>query len=71
MAITYTSLTDAQKMEAADVAQKIEAIDGALAVVQTERAASEVGYVAREEVLRAEKNTLKETLRNIRSVTVA
>jgi len=71
MAITYTSLTDAQKMEAADLTQKIEAVDGALAVVQTERALSEVGYTAREEVLRAEKNTLKEAVRNIRAATVA
>lgn len=70
MAITFTNLTDAQKMNTADLLQKLESIDGALADVQTERATAEIGYTAKEQELKTEKNKLLQDVRNIRVATV-
>ena len=71
MVITYTDLTDAQKMETADLLQKLESIEGELAGVQTARATAEVDWRATEEELKAEKNKLLQDVRNIRKATVA
>jgi len=70
MTINFTELNDTQKMEAADLIQKIESLDGALADVQTERATAEVDWVVKEEEIKAEKNKMKENMRNIRKATV-
>lgn len=70
MAIKFNDITDTQKHEATDLFLKIEAIEGALADIQTERATTEIGYVAKEQALRAEKNKLKENIRNIRTAQI-
>lgn len=70
MAITFTNLTDAQKMDTADLLQKIESIEGALADVQTARATAEIDYVAEEQELMTEKNKLLQLVRDIRTATV-
>lgn len=70
MTITFTNLTDAQKMETADLLQKLESIEGALADVQTTRATAEIAYAAKEEELKTEKNKLLQLVRNIRVATV-
>ena len=67
MTITYDSIDDVKKMQVADFLSKREAIDGALADVQTERATTELGWKAKEQELRAEMNKLTEELRNLRT----
>lgn len=71
MAINFTVLTDNQKLDVADLIQKLESIDGALADIQTERAVAQSEWAAREQELNAEKNTLKQNMRNIRKPTLA
>ena len=56
MTITFTSLTDAQKLEVADLMQKIESLDGELARIQTKRATEEVKWAAEEQEIKTEKN---------------
>lgn len=68
--ITFGELTDAQKMEAADLIQKLEAIDGALAEVQTKRAEFEQKARERENFLNAEKTKVKVALRALRQAQV-
>ena len=71
MAITYIALSDRQKMETADLLQKLESVRGALADIQTERATAEIEYRTQEEELKAEENKLLQTVRNIRKPTIA
>ena len=70
MAINFTTLSDSQKLDVADLIQKLESIDGALADIQTERAAAQSEWSVREQELNAEKNTLKQNMRNIRKPTL-
>jgi len=70
MAITYTELTNDQKMETADLLQKLESIKGELADVQTARATSEIDYRTQEEELKAEENKLIQLVRDMRKATV-
>ena len=70
MTITYTNLTNDQKLETADLLQKLESIEGALADIQTERATAETTWVVKEQELRTEKNKLLQSVRDIRTVTV-
>jgi len=70
MAINFTDLSDNQKLDVADLIQKLESIDGALADIQTERAAAQSEWSVREQELNAEKNTLKQNMRNIRKPTL-
>lgn len=68
--ITFGELTDAQKLEAADLIQKLEAIDGALAGVQTERAEFEQKARNKENFLNTEKSKIKVALRALRQAQV-
>jgi hypothetical protein len=70
MTISYTELTNDQKMQTADLLQKLESIEGELADIQTARATAEIGYTASEQELKAEKNKLTQDIRNIRKATV-
>lgn len=70
MAITFTEITDNQKLQVADLMQKLESIEGELADVQTERATAEITWVAEEQELKAEKNKLLQEIRNVRKPTV-
>ena len=70
MAVNYNNITNEQVIEVADILSKIEAIDGALADIQTTRANAESGHVTKEQELNAEKNKLREDMRHIRTAHV-
>lgn len=70
MAIIYTNITNDQKLEVANILSKIEAIDGALANIQTQRATAEITYTEKEQALKAEKNKLREGARTIRTAEI-
>ncbi len=65
-----TELTDTQRLEAADLLQKMEAIDAQLATVQTERANAEAGWRGKENFLKTERMKVQVALRGLRQVTV-
>lgn len=69
MAITYDDITEANKGQVTDLLSKREALDGALADIQTERATAQVGWSQREQELQAEKNRITEELRKLRKAT--
>ena len=69
MAIKYDDLDDVKKGQVTDLLSKREAVDGALADIQTERASAEVGWAQREQELHAESNRLTEELRKLRKAT--
>ena len=71
MAITYIDINDTQKLAVADLMQKIESIDSELADLNTEKAVAQVGWEARDQELQAEKNKLRQEVRNVRKATVA
>ncbi|HUT02855.1 MAG TPA: hypothetical protein VM163_03065 [bacterium] len=68
--LSFETLTDTEKMEAADLYQKLEAIDAALADVQNERAAFESKARDKENFLRTERMKVQNTLRALRQATV-
>ena len=70
MAINYNNITNEQVLEIVDILSKVEAIDGALADIQTTRANAESGHVTKEQELTAEKNKLRENMRQIRTAHV-
>lgn len=70
MAITYIEITDNQKLQVADIMQKIESIKGELADIQTARATAEIEWSADEQELRTEENKLLQDIRNVRKATV-
>lgn len=70
MSIKYDDLDEVKKGQVTDLLSKREALDGALADIQTERAAADVIRAAKEQELRAEKNRLTEELRKLRKATL-
>ena len=68
--ISFTELTNDQKLEAADLVQKLEAIDAALAEVQNERATAEVEWNNRENFLNTERMKVQVAIRAIRQAEV-
>lgn len=70
MGITYDDITSAKKGQVTDLLSKREAIDSALADIQTERAAADVIRAAKEQELKAEQNRLTEELRKLRKATL-
>jgi len=70
MAINYNEVDDTTKLKAADLMLKVEAVDSALADVQTTRATAEIGYRAKEESLNTEKNRLVEEIRKLQKATL-
>lgn len=70
MAITYDDITPEKKGQVTDLLSKREAIDSALADIQTERATAEVGWAVKEQELKTEQNRLTEELRKLRKATL-
>lgn len=69
MAITYDEITDTNKKIFTDILSKREAIDAALADLQTERATADIARTVKEQELNAEKNRLTEEIRKMRKAT--
>lgn len=70
MATIYDPIDDTKKLQVADILSKREAVEGALADIQTERATAELAWKAKEQLLRAESNKLTEELRTMRKATL-
>lgn len=70
MAITYDDITAEKKGLVTDLLSKREAIDAALADIQTKRATAEVGWTTEEQELKTEQNRLTEELRKLRKATL-
>ena len=70
MTIIYDEIDDVKKLQVCDILSKRESVEGALAVIQTERATAEIGWKAKEQSLRTESNKLTEELRNLRKATL-
>ena len=70
MPISFGDLTNAQKLDAADIMQKIEAIDDQLAKIQTIRATKEAEWNGKENNLRTFRMNLQDQLRAIRQAVV-
>ena len=69
--INFPQLTDAQKMQIADLVQRLEAIDAGLAAVQTQRANAEIQFKDRENFLKAERMKVQAALRQIRQAEIS
>ena len=52
MATIYDPIDDTKKLQVADILSKREAVEGALADIQTERATAELAWKAKEQLLR-------------------
>ena len=70
MAISYDELNESNKGKVTDLLSKREAINSALADIQTKRAAEDVIQAAKEQELHAENNRLTEELRKMRKATL-
>ena len=68
--ISFTELTNDQKLRAADLIQKLEAVDAALAEVQSQRAQAEINWIDRENFLRTERMKVQNQIRAIRQAEV-
>ena len=69
--INYDELSAANRNQVIDLITKREAVDSALADLQTERATQETARVAKEQELKTEKNLIIETMRKMRKATQA
>jgi len=70
MTINYNTVDDKIKLQSADLILKREAIDSALADIQTTRAEAEVGYSVKEQALQAEKGRITEEIRKLQKATL-
>ena len=70
MQISFGELTNGQKLEIADLVQRLEAIDAALAEVQNQRAQVEIQLQDRENFLRTERMKIQNQIRAIRSAQI-
>lgn len=68
MVIKYDAMDAAKRVLVTDLISKREAVEGALADIQTERAGAEVGWSVREQALKAEGNRITEDMRKLRKV---
>ncbi len=68
--VTYGELSAEALAQATDIAQKLEAIDGAIAALQNERTQALAEYNAKEQALQTEKTNLREALRSLRTVSL-
>jgi uncharacterized protein YlxW (UPF0749 family) len=64
--LQFGVLTAAQKTDAADLLQKLESLNGALADMQTERAALDAKINEKTSVISKEKDTVIDALRALR-----
>lgn len=70
MQINFTELTNDQKLQAADLVQKLEAIDAALGEVQSQRAQAEINWSDKENFLHTERMKVQNQIRAIRSAEI-
>jgi uncharacterized protein YlxW (UPF0749 family) len=68
--ITAANMTDKQKTDAADYLQKLEALNGALADLQSERAAFEGKLNERIRTIEKERSNAMDALRALRPITI-
>ncbi|MDD4986559.1 MAG: hypothetical protein PHQ43_12430 [Dehalococcoidales bacterium] len=68
--IMIGTLTDVQKSTAADLVQKLEALDAALAAIQTERAEAEGIWNQKTNAINIEKSKVRDELRALRAVDI-
>ena len=68
--ITAANMTDNQKIDAADYLQKLEALNGALAELQSERAAFEARLSERIRTIEKERSNAMDALRALRPITL-
>jgi hypothetical protein len=68
--VTYGELSAADLATATDIAQKMEAVDGAIAALQNERTQALAEFSAKEQALQIEKSNLREALRSLRTVSL-
>ena len=68
--LSFGELTEAQKLEVADLVQKLEAIDGAIAAVQTKRAELEAKLRDRDNFLQTQRMKVQVALRAIRQAEI-
>lgn len=68
--VQYGKLSAADLATATDIAQKMEAIDGAITELQNKKTAALAEYDAKERALQTEKTSLREALRSLRTVSL-
>jgi hypothetical protein len=68
--LEFGTLTVAQKQEAADLLQKLEAIDSALADIQTARATAEAIWTKKTNFLNQQKGNIKDAIRALRTASI-
>lgn len=68
--VTFSTLTATQKTDAADLLQKLEALDAALATIQTERATAEAVWNKKTAFISQQKDTVKDALRALRAAAI-
>jgi hypothetical protein len=64
--VIFGTLTATQKADAADLLQKMEALDAALADIQTERATMEASWGKKSNFITQQKSNIKDALRALR-----
>lgn len=69
MAIQFGELSNQQKLDAADILQRIEAIDAARAKNQTWMAEQQAKFNDRENTLMTNRMALQNQLRGLRAIT--
>jgi len=68
--INFTELNETQKLEAADLMQKLQAIDGALALNNDERVAASAVFNKKQYALEEKKKVIIAALRTLRTATI-
>ena len=68
--VQYGELSAEALAQATDIAQKMEAIDGAITELQNQKTAALAEYDAKERALQTEKTSLREALRSLRTVSL-
>jgi hypothetical protein len=64
--VSMVALDEKSQAQAVDLLQKLEALDGALADIQTARAAAETVWRDKENAINIEKSNVKDALRALR-----
>ena len=68
--VNYGELSAADLATATDIAQKMEAVDGAITELQNQKTAALAEFDAKERALQTEKTSLREALRSLRTVSL-
>lgn len=68
--ISFTELTQEEKLEASDLMQKLQAIDGALSIVNDERVAASAVFNKKQYALEEKKKVVLAQLRTLRTAII-